>query len=213
MHIRRLRVCGGTGLMGRQSTACQLKMGSDDDDDELKWGILPETVDTTSATTIAWTTATTKAILQATACPLLPLLIQRKLCFCVSTFDGPLFQFSGTPKVDTETPMLAASVSLSAWWVVMVALWQEARLLRDSVRLIFAMNNWKIKKRNIQHVLGCHFHTSIWGQMVFKRRVVVRFINLTRVAPHLRIGVDPLGCRPFVAPENYYTIAPSNQAT
>ena len=50
--------------MGRQSTACQLKMGSDDDDDdELKWGILPETVDTTSATTIAWTTATTKAIL------------------------------------------------------------------------------------------------------------------------------------------------------
>ena len=97
--------------------------------------------------------------------------------------------------------------------LVMVALWQEARLLRDSVRLIFAMNNWKIKKRNIQHVLGCHFHTSIWGQMVFKRRVVVRFINLTRVAPHLRIGVDPLGCRPFVAPENYYTIAPGNQAT
>ena len=211
MHSRRLRVCGGTGLMGRQSTACQLKMGSDDDDDELKWGILPETVATTSATTIAWTTATTKAILQATACPLLSLLIQRKLCFCVSTFDGPLFQFSGTPKVDTETPMLAASVSLSAWWVVMVALWQEARLLRDSVRLIFLMNNWKIK--NIQYVLGCHFHTSLWGQMVFKRRVVVRFINLTRVAPHLRIGVDPLGCRPFVAPENYYTIAPGNQAT
>ena len=104
--------------MGRQSTACQLKVGSDDDDDELKWGILPETVATTSATTIAWTTATTKAILQATACPLLSLLIQRKLCFCVSTFDGPLFQFSGTPKVNTETPMLAASVSI--WWGVLV---------------------------------------------------------------------------------------------
>ena len=67
---------------------------------------------------------------------------------------------------------------------------------------LFKVNQHTLLQKAMISKIVCIYLTLLWRSQkwVLKRGIIVRFINLARLSPHLWVGVQPLGGCPFVAP-------------